>query len=263
MLLSLKRKSIAYLNFIGIDLQKMKTVLKQFSSYKADLVALKKQKGLDVQFPLGTNRPVLDERFVESGTMSGHYFHQDLLIAKKIFRNNPQRHVDIGSRTDGFVAHVAVFREIEVFDIRPQESKVENIIFKTADLMQLPFEMENYCDSLSSLHAIEHFGLGRYGDPIDYNGHLKAIDNIAKILKSQGRFYFAVPIGPQRINFNAHRVFSIQYLLDILKDNFELVSFSYVNDKGDLVENADMEPTQVAENFGCFYGCGIFELIRK
>lgn len=73
--------------------------------------------------------------------------------------------------------------------------------------MELPAGMVNYCDSISSLHAIEHFGLGRYGDPIDYFGYLKALQNIAKIVKTGGTFYFSVPIGPQRIEFNAHRVF--------------------------------------------------------
>ena len=87
----------------------------------------------------------------ESGTMSGHYFHQDLFIAKKVFNENPNHHVDIGSRIDGFVAHLAVFREIEIIDIREQNSKVSNILFRKADLMQLPDDMVNYCDSISAL----------------------------------------------------------------------------------------------------------------
>ena len=52
-----------------------------------------------------------------AGQNKGHYFHQDLLVAKMIYDTKPRRHIDIGSRLDGFVAHVASFREIEVFDI--------------------------------------------------------------------------------------------------------------------------------------------------
>jgi len=195
--------------------------------------------------------------------MSGHYFHQDLLVARKLFNANPQRHVDIGSRTDGFVAHAAAFREIEVFDIREQHSKVKNIVFKKADLTELPPELINYCDSISSLHALEHFGLGRYGDTIDYFGYLKAIRNITTILQTGGTFYFSVPIGEQRIEFNAHRVFAIQYLLDLFKDTFTLNSFSYVDDKGDLFENVELTPSGIANNFDCHYGCGIFELTKR
>jgi SAM-dependent methyltransferase len=228
-----------------------------------DLSAFKKQKGNDKTFKFARSFPKLKERFSQAGTMTGHYFHQDLLVARRIFQNNPKRHVDIGSRTDGFVAHVAVFREIEILDIREMVSKVPNIKFRQADLMQLPTGMENYCDSISALHSIEHFGLGRYGDPIDYNGHTKALTNIARIVEPGGKFYFSVPIGPQRIEFNAHRVFSVPYLLNILSENFSIDSFSYVNDKGDLFENVKMEPASVERSFNCTWGCGIFELTRK
>jgi SAM-dependent methyltransferase len=137
------------------------------------------------------------------------------------------------------------------------------MIFKQADLMQLPENMYNYCDSISALHSIEHFGLGRYGDPIDYFGHEKALNNITKILKSGGVFYFSVPIGPQRINFNAHRVFSVGYLLKIFEKDYSLKSLSFVDDSGNLTEDVTLTPDNVSSNFGCTYGCGIFELIKK
>ena len=183
-------------------------------------------------------------------------------VAKKIFERNPKRHVDIGSRTDGFVAHVAVFRKIEIIDIREQKSKVSNVLFKKADLMKLQDNLIGYCDSISALHSIEHFGLGRYGDPIDYYGYIKAIDNISLMLQKGGVFYFSVPIGKQRIEFNAHRVFSVSYLQDLFHDKFILNSFSYIDDKGDFFENVKLTDKEVQVNFNCYYGCGIFELTK-
>jgi hypothetical protein len=231
--------------------------------YNHDYAKIKKQKGLDSKFSFGDSYPILNDRFANSGIMSGHYFYQDLFVAKKIFLNNPKRHIDIGSRTDGFVAHVSVFRKIEIIDIREQPNKVSNILFRKADLMKLPDDLINACDSISSLHAIEHFGLGRYGDPIDYYGYLKAIVNITKILQTGGIFYFSVPIGEQRIEFNAHRVFSVSYLLDLFNENFTIESFSYVNDRGDFFENVELNQKEIDRNYGCNYGCGIFELIKK
>lgn len=247
---------------IGIDTSKIKVFIPGLLFYLRTKKKLKELKGNDSLFIWGSNKPIFNERTNESGTASGHYFHQDLLVARRIYENNPLKHVDIGSRTDGFIAHVAVFREIEVFDIRKQKNDIRNIVFKQADLMTLSDDLINYCDSLSALHSIEHFGLGRYGDPIDYFGYLRAIENIAKILRKGGVFYFSVPIGPQRINFNAHRVFSVKYLLEILINEFTLKSFSYVNDEGLLVENATLSTENIETNFGCFYGCGIFELIK-
>jgi SAM-dependent methyltransferase len=231
--------------------------------YFHDYLLIRKQKGTDSTFYFGQNRPILGERFSESGTMSGHYFHQDLYVACRIFVNKPNRHLDIGSRIDGFVAHVAVYRELEVIDIREQKGKVKNVVFINADLMQLPVNMVNAYDSISSLHAIEHFGLGRYGDPVDYNGYIKAINNITKMLKVGGKFYFSVPIGEQRIEFNAHRVFSIRYLLDLFIDDYTVNIFSFVDDKGDFFENVELTKLEIDRNYGCHYGCGIFELTKK
>lgn len=237
--------------------------LKNPGWYYKDLKELKKQKGADTTFEFGRKFPILSEKFDEGGIMKGHYFHQDLYIARLIFEANPQKHLDIGSRTDGFIAHVAAYRKIELVDIRPIKSLVKNISITCANLMELPAGMVNYCDSISSLHAIEHFGLGRYGDPIDYFGYLKALQNIAKIVKTGGTFYFSVPIGPQRIEFNAHRVFSIKYLLDVLSENFSIKAFSYVNDEGDFFENVELTEKNILSNLGCTYGCGIFTCIKK
>jgi len=237
--------------------------VKSNTTFENDMKEFLNRKGSDTTFQWGRLYPVLEDKLAEGGTMNGHYFHQDLYVAQQIYEANPQKHLDIGSRTDGFVAHVAVFREIEIIDIRPIHSYVKNIVFRQADLMHLPEDLKNYCDSVSSLHAIEHFGLGRYNDPIDYFGYLKGIENITRILKSGGTFYFSVPIGPQRIEFNAHRVFSLEYLIRILTPDYFIRSFSYVNDRGDLIKNADLTEQSIQSNFSCWYGCGIFTLIKK
>ena len=246
----------------GLDLSIAFNAIRGIKVYLHDYYKFKKQKGTDTLFPFGKFWPVFGDRYTKSGTMKGHYFHQDLYVARKIFNNNPVRHIDIGSRTDGFVAHVAVFREIEIIDVREQISKVKNITFKKADLMQLPEGMLDCCDSLSSLHAIEHFGLGRYGDPVDYNGHLKGIETMTKMLKSGGKFYFSVPMGRQRVEFNAHKVFSLRYLLDIIKDKYTLDSLSFIDDKGDFVENVTLNDKDIDANYGCNWGCVIFELTK-
>lgn len=260
-------KLAGYINrrtrFFGIDLDKLKKSIKGIFYYFRTYKKLKKQKGRDSEFVLKRNYPILYERYEAGGIASGHYFHQDMYVAKKIFEDQPEKHVDIGSRVDGFVSHVAVFREIEVFDIRDIRNRVPNIIFRKLDMMNIPEAMHDYCDSISALHSIEHFGLGRYGDPIDYSGHIKGLQNITRILKQGGKFYFSVPVGRQRIEFNAQRVFSMRYLLDLLEKDYILESFSYVDDKGDFHEGPSMEEQDLDQNFGCNYGCGIFELIKR
>lgn len=126
----------------------------------------------------------------------------------------------------------------------------------------MSFHFTNYCDSISSLHAIEHFGLGRYNDPVDYFGHIKALDNIYKMLQPHGIFYFSVPIGVQRIEFNAHRVFSVSYLIELFTNRYmyDILSFSYVDDSGYLFENVCLDEKSINNSYNCHWGCGIFEL---
>lgn len=241
--------------------KKLFRFLRHAPTMLTELNRLKQQaRNSSHQFPFGKLNPHPHEKKQQGGTAKGHYFHQDLLVARRIYERNPKKHVDIGSRVDGFVAHVAAFRNIEVLDIRPLDSKIHNIQFRQADLMAPPSDMLGYCDSLSCLHAIEHFGLGRYGDPIDFEGHLKGLDSLHAILKHGGILYLSCPIGPQRIEFNAHRVFAVNYLLSLFEGKFKILQFSYVDDQGDLHENVALTQGALDTNFGCNYGCGIFEL---
>lgn len=130
--------------------------IKGLPAYFRDLKTLKSQRQSAArEFPLGKLYLCLGERFSDSGCAKGHYFHQDLLVARRINLNNPHRHVDVGSRIDGFVAHIASFRAIEVIDIRPLPNKIPNITFRQADLMKpIPESLVEYCDSLSCLHAL-------------------------------------------------------------------------------------------------------------
>ena len=153
--------------------------------------------------------PCLHDWHEEGGATKLEYFWQDLLVARKIFAARPERHVDVGSRVDGFVAHVASFREIEVFDVRPISTQIPGVTFRQADLMQPVAGMADYCDSVSCLHALEHFGLGRYGDPIDPKGFERGLANMAALLRKDGVFYLSVPIGVERVEFNAHRVLTL------------------------------------------------------
>lgn len=248
----------------GFDFRKTINSIFSFPSFIRDYKEfLRQQNNAKLSFPISDICPFLNERFYVSETIDKHYLYQDLFVAQKIFHNKPNKHVDIGSRVDGFVANVAAYRKVEVFDIRPLEISNKHIVFKEFDLQKdIEEAYINYCDSLSCLHALEHFGLGRYGDPINYEGHLKGFENLNKLLNKNGKLYFSVPIGQQRIVFNAHRIFSIPYLLELFDNRYKIDSFSYIDDKGNFYQNETMEQKDIDDNYGCIYGCGIFEMTK-
>jgi hypothetical protein len=260
----LLRRFRSLLILFGIDPGKALDTVRGLASYRRDLKTIKNQeKSSKSPMPFGRLYPCFGDKLLESGTTRGHYFHQDLLVARRVFESKPELHVDVGSRVDGFVAHVASFRPIKVLDIREMRSRVHNITYDYCDIMgDIPKSLHECCDSLSCLHAIEHLGLGRYGDPLNYDGHLVGFNNLCKILRKGGTFYFSVPIGPLRMEFNGCRAFSMKYLLQMIGDKFRIESFSFVDDNGDLFENVHLNEKDIEKDFGCDFGCGIFEMTK-
>lgn len=190
----------------GFDPRILLRSLRGLPTYFRDRAAFRKAYTGQMKF-----MPCLHDRYEEGGATKSEYFWQDLLVARAVHEARPVKHVDIGSRVDGFVAHIASFRECEVFDVRPISTTVPGVVFRQADLM-CPNSMlltagGGYCDSLSCLHALEHFGLGRYGDPINPLGYQRGLANMAKLLQSGGTFYLSTPIGQERVEFNANWVF--------------------------------------------------------
>jgi hypothetical protein len=206
--------------------------------------------------------PVLQDYSAQAGSGSGQYFHQDLLVATLINQRSPVRHIDIGSRIDGFVAHVAAFRKIEVMDVRDlDDTGHPNISFVKANLMNSAGIERDMSDSISCLHAIEHFGLGRYGDPLDPEGHLKGFRNMLSMLKVDGILYISFPIGMKNgVYFNAHRVFDPAEIYQWLPSDgsYRIERFDYVNDDGRLVKDLELP----VRNVSVVDGCGIYSVRR-
>jgi len=262
--MKLFRKTLKVLKMLGLDPLKPIQLLRNLPWYLSDYRKLKAQATHSpFKFALGRPFPCLMEKNAQSGSAHDHYFLQDLHVARRIHELNPVRHVDVGSRIDGFVAHVASFREIEVFDIRPLDTLIPGVRFRQADLMQLDESLIECTDSLSCLHTIEHFGLGRYGDPVDFDGFHKGLQNLRRLLKPGGRFHFSTPMGPQRIEFNAHRIFAARFLIDYFSQDYHIERFCYLSDDPYVHEGIPLNDPGIDNNFGCRYGCAMFELIKK
>lgn len=200
--------------------------------------------------------PILTEWTEQAGISDPSYFHQDLWAARRIYLRSPASHVDVGSRIDGFIAHLLTFMPVTVVDIRELHSTVSGLDFIRSNATSLGEFSDESLESLSSLHAVEHFGLGRYGDPVDPHAPFMAMESLARVLAPAGFLYFSVPVGRERLLFNAHRIFAPGTIVSAL-DGLELLSFSAVSDDGVLLE--DIEPA-AASTFE--YGCGLFEFTK-
>jgi len=178
------------------------------------------------------------------------------LVSKKIYESNPSSHLDIGSRVDGLVAHLASFRKLDFLDVRSVDtSPHENINSIKKNIMNLDTSnFDKKYDSISSIGVISHVGLGRYGDEIDPHGHIKAIKSITKLLDKNGTIYVMVPVGKKRTEFNAHRVFAPEDIIEIFNNNgCKFIEFSLVDDEGNLHIDCDLQLSKDLD-----FGGGIF-----
>lgn len=163
--------------------------------------------------------PRLGDRYSDASTNGlKAYFWQDLWAARHIHDDNPEIHYDIGSRIDGFIAHLASFRSnIILIDVRPFDYEIPGVSFVQANATDLSSIDDESIYSLSALCSLEHFGMGRYGDPIDVDASYKAMKSIVRVLAKGGRAYISVPIGYEHIEFDAHRIFYAKTVVEWMK----------------------------------------------
>lgn len=184
-------------------------------------------------------RPILFDKYaVNTGFDS--YFWMDLWAAKHIISNGIKEHYDVGSRVDGFIAHLlAAGLKVNMIDVRPFCGEAENLYTIVDDATMMRQFEDNSIPSLSALCSPEHFGLGRYGDPVDPEACFQFFEKVQQKLKPGGSVYLAVPVGQDRVEFNAHRVFRASTVISCFS-KLRLVEFSVI-DKGKIFYNEDIQ----------------------
>ncbi len=105
------------LGLMGIQPASLKQNILGLPPFLRDWLAYRQQSSTNEAFPatLAHVYPCLGDRNETAATL-GEYFHQDLWVAQKVFAASPLEHWDIGSRIDGFIAHLLTFRSVNVID---------------------------------------------------------------------------------------------------------------------------------------------------
>jgi SAM-dependent methyltransferase len=197
--------------------------------------------------------PCLADRVVAT-PFDPHYFFQAAWLARRLHEKRPSLHVDVGS--SAMMINVLSANVKTVFvDYRPLRARLSNLSSLAGDIVRLPFQ-DGSITSLSCLHVLEHVGLGRYGDPINPRGSQLAAADLQRVLKPGGTLFLSVPVGRERVCFNAHRVFSPNTTRNFFQE-LRLKAFSLVDDAGRF--NGEIPP-EAADNLE--YGCGLFEFVK-
>jgi SAM-dependent methyltransferase len=145
-----------------------------------------------------------------------HYIYHPAWAARLVKNLNPVKHIDISSSLS-FCSILSAFIQTGFYDFRPAQLSLSNLTLGHADLTNLHFE-SNSIESISCMHTIEHIGLGRYGDPIDPNGDIKAINELKRVTAPNGSLLLVTPVGKPRIQFNAHRIYSFEMIIELFQN---------------------------------------------
>jgi len=221
--------------------------IKEFLSFK------KASRKTDRFRVLWSNRyPRLKDKTATT-PFDAHYIYHPAWAVRIVKKINPKFHIDISS-TLSFSTIISAFIPVRFYDYRPANIQLEGFTSDKADLQDLPFEDKSII-SISCMHTVEHIGLGRYGDPLDPDGDIKAIAELKRVLALGGSLLFVVPIGKPKLLFNAHRIYSYDQIMGYFSD-LKLEEFSLIPDNArdtGMVDNATKELADQQK-----YGCGCF-----
>jgi SAM-dependent methyltransferase len=224
--------------------------------FKKQFKTLKKQEASTLKrfdFDKIDLYPCLNDATTNTG-FDRHYIYHPAWAARIINSYNPEKHVDISS-TLHFCSILSAFIPVDFYDYRPANLSLSNLKSLPGDVLNLPFA-DRSISSISCMHTIEHIGLGRYNDPLDYDGDIKAVAELKRVLAEGGNLLFVVPLGNRsKIQFNAHRIYTKDSVLSLFNE-LTLKEFALIPEDetdGGLVVNPD--DALLAKQI---YGCGCF-----
>jgi hypothetical protein len=197
-------------------------------------------------------RPILNEDTAQT-SFDRHYVYHVAWASRVLRKTAPSLHYDFSSIIY-FLASASAWVPITFCDIRPAHIQLDNLTVRKENLTALSFP-DGSIESVSCMHVVEHVGLGRYGDVLDYDGDLKAVRELRRVAAPGANILFVVPIGREPVvAFNAHRIYTWDSVLALFPD-CTVVETALIpeQERGGLIYSPSAGDL-AAE----FYGCGCF-----
>ena len=172
------------------------------AKYRGDFASLKNNP------PAGFD--IASEVLYESGDHPDNYIdYECAFAARHLGRISPQNILDIGSYRHFILGLLANYK-VTTVDVRDRKPISNNETIVTCDAKKLALP-DAFFDTIVSLCSLEHFGLGRYGDEIDFGADIKALKEMVRVLKPGGHLIFTTEMAraPRPIIvFNTHRIYT-------------------------------------------------------
>jgi SAM-dependent methyltransferase len=206
--------------------------------------------------PFSEITPKIFDRSLNTQTGGGHYFYQDVWALRKLRDFQPAEHHDVGSRLDGFVAQATAICPVTYWDIRAPQFQLPDFQFRHGSILNLPLANASV-QSISSLNVVEHIGLGRYGDEIAPSATEIALRELQRVVAPGGQLLLAMPVGRERVEFNAHRVWNPDRPIQILGE-MRLSEFKAIDDAGGF-----REAVRPLDFYDSKFACGLYCFVKN
>jgi len=174
-------------------------------------------------------------------------------ITKNLKVNSKSKILNVGSYSQYIIGLMCKYN-ITTLDVRMRKQFMKKETVVTTDIKNIDF-LENTFDVIISTSAVEHFGLGRYGDEIDLDADKKAFKQFKRVLKPGGLLIFTTTIkkGEPEICFNANRTYT-KDVIDSFSDGFTKETEEYISKK--KLEFCQLEDiTDKEQTWDIYCGC--------
>lgn len=197
---------------------------------------------------------IIRDPWYETGDHPALYAdHESEFVSKHLPRIAPRNVLDIGSYRL-FVLGLLAGYPVTTIDVRPRVSRLKNETVITCDAKELTLPDGSF-DAVTSLCAIEHFGLGRYGDAFDRQADEKGLAEMRRVLRPGGRLILSTTItrAPKAIAFNGARIYDLDHIRRWTR-GFEVEDEAYFSHaKGGYCSYDDV--TRAREKWDVYMGC--------
>jgi len=142
----------------------------------------------------------------------GYLDYECAFAAEHINRLAPRSLLDVGSYRL-FLIGLMASRQVTTLDVRPRAALLPNETVVTADAKD-PKLPPNSFDLVLCLSTLEHFGLGRYGEEVDFDADRAAFAGLARLVRPGGHLVYSTSITrfEPSVVFNAHRIYTREVL---------------------------------------------------
>jgi hypothetical protein len=115
-------------------------------------------------------------------------------------------------------------KHVDILEYNPPECEHPDVGSRS---LASALEEDRQWDAGLSISSFEHDGLGRYGDPLDPDGDLRAMREADSLLRADALLYLAVPVGVDCLVWNAHRIYGPARLPKLLASWSVVASYGF------------------------------------